>query len=44
MVIETVEEIEHLEEKILSNADTAYAQLKAKIQNLTAIAFLTEVK
>ena len=44
MIIETVEEIEHLKEIILSNADAAYAQLKAKIQDLTAIAFFTEVK
>ena len=44
MVIRTVEEIEQLKEKILSNADTTYEQLKVRALDLSAIAFLAEVK
>ena len=44
MVIRTVEEIEQLKEKIISNADTTYEQLKVRALDLSAIAFLAEVK
>ena len=44
MVIRTVEEIEQLKEKILSNADTTYEQLKVRALALSTIAFLAEVK
>lgn len=44
MIIKTLEELERLKKVILLNANNAFEQIKSKANELSAIAFLTELK
>ena len=44
MVIKTFEEIEHLKQTLLMNAEKTFEQVRVKTESLPAMAFLAEVK